>query len=140
TTNDNESIWALQDMAEQLFSNAPDGHSVVPWLATSYKLSANKLTWTFQLRHGVRFSNGQQMTSKDVVWSITQAASSKDAANSYVDTAIKSVTADGPHAVKITTHEPWAPLLADLAMYANAIFPDHFLGQSRAQFFQHPIG
>ncbi len=140
TTNDNESIWALQDMAESLYSNAPDGKSVVPWLATGYTLSHDKLVWTFHLRHGVRFSDGRPMTSKDVVWSITQAAAKQDAANSYVDTAIKSVIAEGPYTVKITTHEPWAPLLADLAMYANAIFPDHFLGETRAQFFQHPVG
>jgi peptide/nickel transport system substrate-binding protein len=140
STNDNESIWALQDMAETLYSNAPDGKSVIPWLATGYTVSANKLDWTFHLRHGVRFSNGRPMTSKDVVWSITQAAAKQDAANSYVDTAIKSVTAEGPYTVRITTNQPWAPLLADLAMYANAIFPDHFLGESRSQFFQHPVG
>ena len=46
----------------------------------------------------------------------------------------------GAYAVKITTKQPWAPLLADLALFANAIFPDHYLGQSRAQFFQHPVG
>lgn len=140
STNDNESIWALQDVAETLYSNAPDGKSVIPWLARSYTVSAGKLVWTFHLRRGVRFSNGRGMTSKDVVWSITQAAAKQDAANSYVDTAIKSVTAEGPYTVRITTREPWAPLLADLAMYANAIFPDHFLGESRAQFFQHPVG
>lgn len=140
STNDNESIWALQDMAETLYSNAPDGKSVIPWLATGYTLSPNKLVWTFHLRRGVRFSDGRSMTAKDVVWSITQAAAKQDAANSYVDTAIKSVTADGPYSVRITTREPWAPLLADLAMYANAIFPDHFLGESRARFFQRPVG
>jgi peptide/nickel transport system substrate-binding protein len=140
TTNDNESLWALQDIAEGLFSNAPDGRSVVPWLATGYTLSPDKLTWTFRLRRGVRFSNGRPMTSKDVVWSLTQAAGPNDPGNSYVDAAIKSITADGPGAVKITTKVRWAPLRADLAMYVNAIFPAHYLGQSRARFFAHPIG
>jgi peptide/nickel transport system substrate-binding protein len=50
------------------------------------------------------------------------------------------VTADGAYAVRITTKQPWAPLLADLALFANAIFPDHYLGESRAKFFNHPIG
>jgi peptide/nickel transport system substrate-binding protein len=140
TTADNESIWGLDDMAEGLFSNAPNGHSVVPWLATGYTVSPDKLTYTFQLRHGVKFSNGQPMTSKDVVFSITQAASAADGANNYVDTEIKKVVADGPNAVKIVLNFPWAPLLADLAMYANDIFPDHFMGQSAQQFFQHPVG
>ena len=140
TTADNESIWALQDMAESLYSNAANGRSVVPWLATGHTVSRDKLVWTFFLRHGVRFSDGRPMTARDVVWSITQAASPRDAANSYVDAAIKSVVAEGRYAVRITTREPWAPLLSDLAMYANAIFPDHFLGESRSTFFAHPIG
>jgi Bacterial extracellular solute-binding proteins, family 5 Middle len=49
-------------------------------------------------------------------------------------------TADGPYEVRITTKTRWAPLLADLALFANAVFPEHYLGPSRAQFFQHPIG
>lgn len=138
-TSDNESIWPLDEVAEELYVNGQDGKSLVPWLATGYTLSSDKLTWTFQLRHGVRFSNGQPMTSKDVVWSISQSLNPKSTWY-FIDSPIKSVTADGPYAVKITTKQPWAPLLADLALFANAIFPDHYVGQSRAEFFQHPVG
>jgi peptide/nickel transport system substrate-binding protein len=139
TTSDNESIWPLDEIAEELYVNGRDGKSLVPWLATGYSLSPDKLTWTFQLRHGVRFSTGQPMTSKDVVWSITQSLNPKSTW-SFIDSPIKSVTADGPSAVKITTKQPWAPLLADLALFANAIFPDHYMGETRAEFFNHPVG
>jgi peptide/nickel transport system substrate-binding protein len=139
TTSDNESIWTLDQIAQTLFINAPDGKSVQPELATSYKLSANKLSWTFQLRHGVRFSTGKPMTSADVVFSLDQALNPKSIWN-FIDAPIKSVTADGPYAVTITTKSPWAPLLADLALFANAIFPANWGGESRAQFFQHPVG
>src|ERR1700741_1992659 len=33
---DNESIWIFQQMFETLYPVAPDGKSVIPWLATSY--------------------------------------------------------------------------------------------------------
>ncbi len=140
TTNDNESIWALENMAEGLYRNAADGKSVVPWLATGYKVSSNKLVWTFTLRKGVKFSNGQTMTSKDVAWSLNWAAGPKDVSNNYVDAAIKKVVPDGRYKVKIVTKEPWSPLLADLAMYANDIFPANLAGETRAKFFQAPIG
>ncbi len=140
TTSDNESIWALENIAEGLYRNANNGKSVIPWLATGYTVSSNKLVWTFNLRHGVRFSNGQTMTSKDVAWSLNWAAGPKDAANNYVDAAFRTVETDGPYKVKIITKEPWAPLLADLAMYANDIFPANLNGESRSQFFQNPIG
>jgi peptide/nickel transport system substrate-binding protein len=68
-TTDNESIWAYDQIAQTLYLNGPDGKSLVPGLATSYTLSADKLSWTFQLRPGVMFSNGTPMTSADVVFS-----------------------------------------------------------------------
>jgi peptide/nickel transport system substrate-binding protein len=139
STSDNESIWPLDEIAEELYVNGRDGKSLEPWLATGYQLSTDKLTWTFQLRHGVRFSNGRPMTSKDVVWSIDQSLNPKSTW-SFIDSPIKSVAPDGAYAVKITTKHPWAPLLADLALFANAVFPDHYLGESRAQFFSHPVG
>jgi peptide/nickel transport system substrate-binding protein len=139
TTSDNESIWTLDQIAQTLFINSPTGRSVQPELATSYTLSPDRLSWTFQLRHGVRFSTGKPMTSKDVVFSLQQALNPKSIWN-FIDAPIKSVRADGPYAVTITTKTPWSPLLADLALFANAIFPANWGGETRAQFFQHPVG
>jgi peptide/nickel transport system substrate-binding protein len=51
---------------EYLTFTNPQGR-VVPWLAESWKPNANATVWTFQLRKGVRFHNGKEMTSADVV-------------------------------------------------------------------------
>lgn len=139
TTSDNESIWTLDQVAQTLYLNSPDGKSTYPGLATSYSVSPNRLQWTFQLRRGVRFSTGAPMTSKDVVFSLDQALNPKSVWN-FIDAPIKSVLAAGPYAVVITTKSSWAPLLADLALFANAIFPANYDGQTRAEFFSHPIG
>ncbi|HZQ65001.1 MAG TPA: ABC transporter substrate-binding protein [Gaiellaceae bacterium] len=40
---------------------------VVPDLASSYTITNGGKTWTFQLRKGIKFSNGQPVTVKDVV-------------------------------------------------------------------------
>ena len=40
---------------------------VVPDLASGYKISNGGKTWTFTLRKGIKFSNGQPLTVKDVV-------------------------------------------------------------------------
>jgi peptide/nickel transport system substrate-binding protein len=45
---------------------------VVPMLATSWKANADATVWTFQLRRGVKFHNGKEMTSADVVASMKQ--------------------------------------------------------------------
>lgn len=51
---------------EYLTFTTPQGN-VAPWLAASWKPNANATVWTFQLRRGVRFHNGKEMTSADVV-------------------------------------------------------------------------
>ena len=45
---------------------------VRPMLATTWKANKDATVWTFQLRKGVRFHNGKQMTSADVVASMKQ--------------------------------------------------------------------
>ena len=47
---DNESIWIFEQIYEMLYTVTPDGKDVRPWLATSYELSSDQLTWTFHLR------------------------------------------------------------------------------------------
>lgn len=43
--------------------------NIVPWLAESWEQSEDGLTWTFNLREGVTFSNGEEMTAEDVKFS-----------------------------------------------------------------------
>src|SRR5206468_1127093 len=69
----NESIWLVEQINESLVTSTPDGRSVRPWLATSYKASNGGKRYTFKLRKGVRFSNGQKMTSADAKFSIDDA-------------------------------------------------------------------
>ncbi len=50
----------------------PQGDRSCRWLATSWKPNKDATVWTFQLRKGVKFHNGQEMTSTDVVASMKQ--------------------------------------------------------------------
>ncbi len=136
---DNEAIWVFQQMFETLYAVTPDGKDVQPWLAESYDLSADKLTYTFHLRSGVTFHNGAPMTADDVKFSIEDAAATKDGWG-YIDVAIKDVTAPDPATVVITTKYPWAPLVADLALFSNAIVPKDYGGVSKEKFYENPVG
>jgi len=72
TVFDNESIWIFEQIFQPLYTVSTDGKGVVPWLATGYTVSADKKTYTFTLRPGVKFSTGQLLTSADVKFSIDQ--------------------------------------------------------------------
>ncbi len=139
TVFDNNSIWIFEQIYQTLYTVTNNGKGVMPWLATGYKVSANKKVYTFTLRPGVKFSNGKLMTSADVKFSIDQ---NRKAAKgwAYLDTAIKSVQDPSPETVVINLKYPWAPLLADLSLFANGIVPNNYGGETEAQFYTHPIG
>jgi peptide/nickel transport system substrate-binding protein len=136
---DNESIWTNQQMFETLFVVSDDGRTLKPWLATSYDRAPDNRTFTFHLRQGVKFSDGKPMTANDVAWSINRAAKSGKGLT-YIDGAIKSVTAKDPATVVVRTKYPWAPLVADISLFVNAVLPADFGGRSEKEFFQAPVG
>ena len=76
--------------------------SLEPDLAEKWEASADKLTWTFHLRHGVQFQRGfGEMTSEDVVFSLKRAAD-KDQSSFAADYAnVDSFTALDPYTVQI---------------------------------------
>ena len=136
---DNESIWIFLQMYETLYTVAPDGKKVLPYLAESYELSKDKKEYTFHLRKGVTFHNGKEMTSKDVKFSIDEAHSTKGGWE-FIDAAIDSVEAPDPTTVIIKTNYKWAPLLADIACFNNGIIPKDYAGKSKEEFYKAPIG
>jgi len=79
------------------------------------------------------------MTSKDVKFSIdhnTKAAQGWG----FINTAIKSTDAPSPDTFVVHLKYPWAPLLADLSIFANGIIPDNYAGKSETAFYNAPIG
>jgi len=136
---DNNSIWILEQITQPLYTVTANGKSEMPWLATGYTEAPNGLSYTFTLRKGVKFSNGQPMTSADVKFSLEQTMAAA-AGWGYIDAAFKSVEDPTPSTVVINLKYKWAPLLADLSLFANGIVPDNYGGKTAAQFYQAPIG
>jgi peptide/nickel transport system substrate-binding protein len=132
-------VYTLDKIFEPLFITSPAGQ-LTPWLAQSYTTSADHLTWTFQLRPGVTFSDGTPLTADDVVFSIEREAANTNGPLGFLDFAIKKVTAQGTSTVVIKLSQPWAPFLSDISVFANAILPKNFGGKSESAFFAHPIG
>ena len=127
-------IYTLDKILEPLYLTNPAGQ-LVPWLATGYEVSSDHKTFTFALRPGVKFSNGKPLVADDVVFSINR--SRKDSAGplSFLDYAITDISAKGTGSVVFQLSQPWAPFLSDISVFANAILPANFGGQSEKDFF-----
>lgn len=110
---------------EYLTFTDPQGR-IVPWLATSWKPNKDATVWTFTLRRGVRFHNGQEMTSKDVVASLKQYVAAKGSnagLGPYYDAA--GVSAKGRYGVVIRLKSPVGvfPYLLSQTTYQAIIQP-----------------
>src|SRR5262245_25085681 len=85
----------------------------VPELAESWQISSDGLTWTFKLRQGVKFHDGQEFTSADVKFSFDRLLE-KSAAGKSDFNAVDKIEPAGKYAVKFVTKEPFAALVAAL--------------------------
>ncbi|EZH67520.1 ABC transporter substrate-binding protein [Bacillaceae bacterium JMAK1] len=64
---------ATRDVSRQIYEQLlvlNEDYEVVPSLAEDYEVSDDGLTYTFQLREGVLFHNGEEMVASDVVASM----------------------------------------------------------------------
>jgi ABC-type transport system substrate-binding protein len=105
------SIAVQQIYAEALTSISDDG-SVAPFLAESFTVSPDGNTYTFTLREGVKFHNGDVMSADDIVANITRV---KDKVKGgWLASAMKlvdTVTAPDARTVVVAMREPYAPLV-----------------------------
>lgn len=69
---DNESIQFARMQFNTLVAYSPLGVNIVPSLAKRYRISDHGRTYTFTLRSGVKFSNGDPLTAQDVVFTFTR--------------------------------------------------------------------
>lgn len=88
---------------------------IEPALATSWTVSPDGLTYTFDLRKGVKFQNGREMTSADVVYSFDRIMNPKTGSpQASAFSQVAKAEATGPYQVRFTLKEPFAPFLANL--------------------------
>ena len=84
-----------------------------PQLATDWK-ATSPTTWVFNLRKDVKFSDGTQMTSEDVVFSILRAKLPTSDFKEYIS-SISAVKAIDDYSIQIDTTEPNPILLNQLS-------------------------
>jgi peptide/nickel transport system substrate-binding protein len=95
----------------------------VPWLAASYGWSEGGRLLTFELRPGVRWSDGRPLTARDVVFTFELLRRFPALDRSGVWGFLEAVRARGERAVELTFRRPFYPGLYELA--PQPIVPEH---------------
>jgi len=127
--------------ADELVSQTKSG-KIVPWLATSWDTSKDGLVWTFHLKPGVKFTNGEPLNAKAVVqnfeyWSDP---SNGNGVVPYLANYYKSAKALDDTTVQVTLSKPYAPLLSSLSQGYDGIIAPATYAKGTEAICNEPIG
>lgn len=99
---------------EYLTPAAAGDNTPSPALATSWRASGDRLTWTFSIRQGIKWSDGRPMTAKDIAYTYHRIMTDKvaqEANGTYVGN-FDTVTAPDETTLVIKTRKPQASMTA----------------------------
>ena len=136
-----------------------------PALASSYTVSPDGLTYTFHLRPGVKFSNGDPVTAADVIYSLNRITSSDPLgagaapySGAYTDIVgyqqwmksgqaatpggpgLSGVTSPAPGVVQIKLAAPQPYFLNEMALTSAAVMDPKVVEQYGKNYEMHAIG
>ena len=100
-----------------LVYNPADG-STTPWLATGWEVAPDSMGVTYQLREGVKWSDGEPFTADDVVLSFDLQREIRGGFD-YIET----ISAVDPLTVQFDFNQPFSPALLDIGQ--QIIAPAH---------------
>jgi len=145
-------------VAQQLFDGLVQFDqtlTIMPALAQFWKASRDGLTWTFNLRKGVRFHHGREVTADDVIYSLTRVVNPKvksGSADLFMSIKgaqefregraqqISGLTAVDRYTVQVVLTEALAPFVSVLAVSHAKIVPRDLVEQQGEAFGTQPIG
>ncbi|RVD16746.1 MAG: ABC transporter substrate-binding protein [Mesorhizobium sp.] len=151
--------WQNWSMIKSLFDGLmdyePGTTNLKPDLAESYEIAPDGKTFTFKLRHGVKFHNGREMTADDVKYSLDRVTNPKTQSpgagffgsiKGYDDVAagkadgLSGVTVVDPYTVKFELSRPDATFLHVMAINFAHVVPKEEVEKYGADFGKHPVG
>jgi peptide/nickel transport system substrate-binding protein len=109
--------YIARQYLDSLVSELPDGR-VVPWLATSWKVSDDGLHYTFRLKRGVRFTDGEPFDAAAVKANFEQILDPATQSSTdliYLKPYYRSAEVLDDHTLRLNLKKPYSPLLDVLA-------------------------
>jgi ABC-type transport system substrate-binding protein len=152
---DNENWSMIKSMFSRLVDYAPGSPDIVKDLAEDMEISPDGRIYTFKLHHGVRFTNGRELTAPDVKFSLERTVNPKTQSpgasffkpiKGYDEVAagksetLSGVTVIDPYTVSIELVRPDAAILHILAINFASVVPKEETTKWGADFGKHPVG
>jgi len=133
---DGASAPVAENITERLIGITPDG-KLIPCLATSWKVSPDGKEMVFTLRNGVKFSNGDPFTAKDVKFSHERGLKTSTTYQ-RATRLVETFTVVDDYTVKFVFKTPDAQFLPSRATPVESQAYHERVGEDR--FLREPVG
>lgn len=128
----------LSNVVEPLVRPSRDATEVEPAVAESWEASDDGLTFTFTVRSGLTFHNGNPVTAGDVISSLDRARTM--GVHKWSLEQVESIKEIDDSTIEITLNSKVAGFPARIAMISNAIFPSAEIEAIGEDEFSNPVG
>ncbi|WP_235941437.1 ABC transporter substrate-binding protein [Paenibacillus puerhi] len=131
----------MRSIYDSLVVELPD-HSIQPWLATSWEVSADGKVYTFQLRKDVKFHDGTPFNAEAVKFNfdrIKDPATKASISFNEIGPYLKTEVVD-EFTVKIHFEKPFAPFLSNAAKVDLGMVSPEAVKKYGDSFPQNPVG
>jgi len=145
----------LYDRLVEAVTTGPLKSELQPGLAEKWSVSDDGLKYTFNLRKGVKFHNGDELTADDVIFTFDRMLdpATKALNTDFLDmiagakermdgkaTSVSGLKKIDNNTVEITLAAPFAPFLANLATPAGSIYSKNATTKAGKDFGTKPVG
>lgn len=152
TSKDYEVPFNIFDRLVDVEVDADGNSKIVPSLAESWDISDDGLEYTFHLRQGVKFHNGNDFTAEDVAYTFHRMLTVEGGVNTEFIDQIKGAdellagetdTLEGvevvdDYTIKVTLKEPFAGFLASISSPGVSIYDSEATEAAGDQFGMDP--
>ncbi|MGL4425912.1 MAG: ABC transporter substrate-binding protein, partial [Cetobacterium sp.] len=135
-SNDQPSSRVAGQIYDSLVKQDTD-MNIIPGLAESWK-QIDDTTIEFNLRKGVKFHNGEELTADDVKFTLDRMKASPQV--SHIIGAVESIEVVSDYVVRIKTGKPFGALLSHLAHTAASILNRESVEKLGGAYGQNPVG
>ncbi|MBI2958508.1 MAG: ABC transporter substrate-binding protein [Chloroflexi bacterium] len=138
-----DSLALIGPLADWMFWTDTFGGAWKPGVVEKWDVAGNGLSWTLTIRKGIKFHNGDELTAKDVKFSIEQYGS-KNAFFSGTRDMVERVELVDPYTVRIFTKgkQPLLPRNMTLTSpYHGLVVPKDYVEKNGWDYFEkNPVG
>lgn len=113
--NENKTMmYALSKLTYNTLAYLTPENEIVPELATEWSTSEDGLVWTFKLREGVKFHNGEDFNADSVTATFSRMINKPELVQAAFWKTLKAVEKVSDYEVSLVLSEPWGAIMTQL--------------------------